>query len=163
MDDIVKFTQNMSNVYIAKKAYEFLSTHDVLVGIPQSTSSREGDPVTNAELLFIHTNGSPIRNIPPRPVIKPALKNSKDDINRYRMRILKSAVRGEFNEARDDMERLGLKAQKVCRNWFDNPENGWAPNSPATIARKGSDRPLIDTGELRKSITYVVRKRGSGR
>ena len=66
MDDMVKFTQKMSNVYIAKKAYEFLVSHDVLVGIPQETSPREGEDVTNAELLFIHTNGSPIRNIRPR-------------------------------------------------------------------------------------------------
>lgn len=28
----------------------------------------------------------------------------------------------------------------------------WPPNSPATIARKGSDAPMIDTGQLRSSI-----------
>lgn len=29
------------------------------------------------------------------------------------------------------------------------------PNSPATIARKGSSNPLIDTGQMRQSITHV--------
>lgn len=33
------------------------------------------------------------------------------------------------------------------------------PNSDATIARKGSDVPLIDTGQLRSSITYQVVKK----
>lgn len=33
------------------------------------------------------------------------------------------------------------------------------PNAPKTIARKGSSKPLIDTGQLRQSITYVVRLR----
>ncbi|MDF7681191.1 hypothetical protein PT300_11600 [Enterobacteriaceae bacterium ESL0689] len=31
------------------------------------------------------------------------------------------------------------------------------PLDPKTIARKGSSRPLIDTGNLLQSITYEVR------
>jgi hypothetical protein len=31
------------------------------------------------------------------------------------------------------------------------------PNAAATIARKGSSKPLIDTGQLRSSITYSTR------
>lgn len=38
----------------------------------------------------------------------------------------------------------------------------FTPNAPATIRQKGSARPLIDTGRMRQSIRYVVRKRGSG-
>ena len=30
------------------------------------------------------------------------------------------------------------------------------PNSPATIARKGSSNPLVDTGHMGDSVTYVV-------
>lgn len=30
------------------------------------------------------------------------------------------------------------------------------PNKPATIARKGSSKPLVDTGQLRTSITFKV-------
>jgi hypothetical protein len=33
------------------------------------------------------------------------------------------------------------------------------PNSPVTIALKGSSKPLIDTGQFRTSITYTVRLR----
>jgi hypothetical protein len=32
------------------------------------------------------------------------------------------------------------------------------PNAPITIARKGSDTPLIDTGFLMQSTTFVTRK-----
>ena len=31
------------------------------------------------------------------------------------------------------------------------------PNSPATIARKGSSKPLIDFGQMVKSVTYAIR------
>jgi hypothetical protein len=30
------------------------------------------------------------------------------------------------------------------------------PNAPSTIAKKGSDVPLIDTGRLRQSVDYTV-------
>ena len=33
------------------------------------------------------------------------------------------------------------------------------PNSPITIAKKGSDNPLIDTTHMLHTVTYVVRKR----
>lgn len=38
----------------------------------------------------------------------------------------------------------------------------FVPNAPATIRQKGSSKPLIDTGRMRQSIRYVVRRRGSG-
>jgi hypothetical protein len=34
------------------------------------------------------------------------------------------------------------------------------PNAPSTIERKGSSKPLIDTGQLRSSISFAVRERG---
>ena len=37
------------------------------------------------------------------------------------------------------------------------------PNAPETIARKGSSKPLVDTGRLRQSITYEVHPKGRGR
>lgn len=37
------------------------------------------------------------------------------------------------------------------------------PNAPSTIARKGSSKPLVDTGRLRQSITYEVHPKGRGR
>ena len=37
------------------------------------------------------------------------------------------------------------------------------PNAPRTIAqKKGENNPLIDTGRLRQSIDFVIRKRGEG-
>jgi hypothetical protein len=36
------------------------------------------------------------------------------------------------------------------------------PLKPATIARKGSSRPLVDTGRLLSAITWVVTLAGRG-
>lgn len=148
------------------KAMEFQKNNYVLVGIPQKKTKREDEPITNAELLYIHTNGSPKNHIPKRPVIEPALR---DDRKRLTSMLKNSMVVfldvGE-EAALNELEKAGMRAQNVSRKWFTNPNNHWPPNSPAVQAakrkKKATDpKPLIDTGELRKSITYVLVKDGA--
>lgn len=47
-----------------------------------------------------------------------------------------------------------LQIQKAFENGGINGE--WAANSPITIANKGSAKPLIDTGDLRRHVTFEV-------
>lgn len=117
------------------------------------------EPINNASLLYIHTHGSKVRNIPARPVIEPAIQ--ADGNRQIIQRELADAAAAYF--ARDavranmHLRRAGIAGANASKAWFVDPRNLWQPNSPETIRRKGSDRPLIDTGALRKSITYVVR------
>ena len=151
------------------KAMNFMMGNEVYVGISDETTTREkGEPVTNAELMFIHTNGSPINNIPARPVIEPAIEDDKDRLASMMEGAFLSAEKGDIDGALKKLKLAGMRAQNVCRAWFTNPKNGWAPNSPRTAARKrakGSTdpKPLIDTGELRKSITYFIKRNTGGR
>ena len=151
------------------KAMNFMMGNEVYVGISDETTTREkGEPVTNAELMFIHTNGSPINNIPARPVIEPAIEDDKDRLASMMEGVFLSAEKGDTDGALKKLKLAGMRAQNVCRSWFTNPKNGWAPNSPRTAARKrakGSTdpKPLIDTGELRKSITYFIKRNTGGR
>lgn len=114
--------------------------------------------VTNAELLFIHTKGSPARNIPARPVLKPAVSadGNREPIARELKDMVHAELRGERDKARKGAGRAALAAQNAARKWFTDERNGWAPNAPSTVARKGSDKPLIDTGALRASIQGIV-------
>lgn len=165
---------------------------EVLVGITEENSSRPGERVTNAELLFIHTNGSPLKGIPARPVIEPAIENNKDKVAELLGKAAKQALHGDELGARQSLESAGMYGQKSARDWFTNPNNGWAPNSEYTIVEKlrkqgrasgengklardivrhvdeggklsditgieGMVDSLIDTDEMRKSITYVIR------
>ena len=141
------------------KTLNDLKKIDVLVGIPQKESSRPDDEKTNAELLYFHTHGSPLQKIPARPVLEPAIEYNKEEISRYLGEAIKNGLDGNIDNANNALNKAGLKAQKSAQEWFTNPANKWAPNSPLTIRLKGSDKPLIDTGELRKSITYVIRKK----
>lgn len=133
---------------------------ETLIGVPAEKASRPGEPINNAELLYIHTNGSPIRGIPARPVIEPAIEDAEEELSEGMARAATMAIDGNVGAAKQELARTGMKGQNKARAWFTDSKNGWAPNAPSTIKRKGSDRPLIDTAEMRKAITYVLRKRG---
>lgn len=144
---------------------DFIKKSEVYVGITEKETSREDESITNAELLFIHTNGSPVNNIPARPVIEPAIKDDSERISKILALSDLNALNGKFEEAEKQLKIAGMRGQNVSRAWFTNSKNNWPPNSPSVIRskiKKGSDnpRPLIDTGEFRKSITYFVSVKG---
>lgn len=157
-----------------------LSTLAAYVGVPASNSRKQQlmkmantstgkrkqralksakSQVNNAELLFIHTNGSPARHIPARPVLQPAVMaaGNREAIANQLALATKANLEGKPEEAQKRMQKTGMAGQNAARNWFTDPRNNWPPDAPATVAAKGSDRPLIDTGALRASIVYVVK------
>lgn len=148
-----------------QEAIKELKSHEVMIGIPEDASSRKdqkGTPINNAELLFIHTNGSPVRGIPARPVLEPAIENDKDRVAEMLKKAIDVAVSGKKDGVVPALEKAGQYGENIAKAWFTNPANGWKPNSEETVMRKtkgkgGKTSPLIDTGEMRKSITHVVK------
>lgn len=56
------------------------------------------------------------------------------------------------------MARVGVEAEGAIKQYITDLDS--PPNKPATIRRKGSSNPLIDTGNMRESVTSaVVRKK----
>lgn len=172
------------------KRLQGLQKRQIQVGIPQQTSSRKGEGINNAELLYIHTHGtrrkamrkemqegmdrglkyseafslyiqshgSPIWHSPPRPVLEPAIKANKEKIALQFSKIIKATADGNADAMERAITSTGITAQNACRAWFKDPRNGWPRNDPKTVKLKGSDKPLVDSGELRDSIVYVVRE-----
>jgi hypothetical protein len=116
--------------------------------------------INNAELLFIQENGSPAKGIPARKVLKPSIEadGNRQAISNEISKSIKSTLGGDKEGAEKNMLRAALAGQNAARKWFTDGRNGWQKNADSTIARKGSDRPLIDTGALRASIVGVVRE-----
>lgn len=143
-----------------RKKLQNLSKVQALVGIPQSTTKRRHDEVSNAELMYIHSHGSPARGIPVRKVIEPAIEASPT--KEALLVELREAAIAKLHDNDLDMlahlRRAGIIAMNAAKAWFTDPRNNWPPNKPETIKRKGSDRPLIDTGALRAALTYVIRE-----
>ena len=109
-----------------------------------------------AHQMYIQAHGSFVHLVPARPIIEPAIENSKAGIAKQLGAAASAAMNGEDTEK--PLMDAGLYAQSKVKSFFLH--NDWAPNAPKTIKRKGSDKPLIDTGALRNSITFVIRGDG---
>lgn len=152
-----------------KSSLKFLKNNRVLVGIPQASSSQSGKP-NNAELAYIHSNGSPKMHIPARPFLEPAIEGAKDQIAGCLEEAAKAAVEGDTSTASAALEKAGLYGENAAKDYFTGGH--FAPNAPITIEGgwmrhpitkqavyvkgKHSAQPLIDTGSLRSSITHVI-------
>ncbi len=172
-----------------KKALNTLKDRRVLVGIPEAQDKPHGkaqdksqDNLTNVQLAFLMTNGSPLNRIPPRPFLEPAFNEpeAKRIIAREMRGAFLAAANGDESGVETALERAGIAGQNAVKdymvsgNFVPNAEitikGGWMRSRKLTITSKkgklygkafkvkgkGSDKPLIDTGNLQGSITYVV-------
>ena len=138
-------------------ALKQIKASEVLVGIPAPKALRRGQSINNASLLFIHTHGSPLKHIPARPVLEPSVEANQKLITPHLGAAAKDVFERKPEAADRELRLAGTIAANGAKRWFTDPRNNWAPNAPTTIKAKGSDKPLIDTGALRRSFTYVVR------
>ena len=144
-----------------KKDLRGLNSYAALVGIP-STAPRPVDKKTKkplainmASLALIHERGSAANNIPSRPFMKQTRQRAEGRFARLLRRLYKQVVDGKARPF-EGLSKLGMAYEGEMKNTFTT--GSFTPNKPATIKRKGSSRPLIDTGHLRQSITSKVVK-----
>lgn len=106
-----------------------------------------------AMIAAVHEFGSPEHNIPERSFLRGGIRRAMPKLKQMNAQSLKAVVLGKMT-IEQAVEKLGVVAAGEVKREFTVGE--LAPNKPATIKRKGSSRPLIDTGQLRQSITYVL-------
>lgn len=184
MKPTITLSESGGGTDFVKAAIGDLSNAKVYVGIPEKETSRKGEVITNAGLLFIHTNGSEIMHIPRRPVIEPAIE--ADDNKARIVNSLEHAADAMLDQnktaAQQFIKLAGQQGSNASKRWFRDPRNGWKRNKSRTIRRKlrklkgqaykdaiavlnqagetgdvsSIDTPLIDTDEMRRAITYVT-------
>lgn len=107
-----------------------------------------------AVIAAIHEFG--LGDMPQRSFLRSAYDENLPMIDKMIQRVANGAVFGLGTNAA--LNKLGNVVQgMVQRKIVDGP---FVPNSPATIKRKKSSKPLIDTGHLRQSIRYVIERKG---
>lgn len=108
-----------------------------------------------AAIAAIHEFG--LGGMPQRSFLRSAYDENLPMIDKMIQRVANGAVFGLGTNAA--LNRLGNVVQGIVqRKIVDGP---FVPNSPATIKRKKSSKPLIDTGHLRQSIRYVIERKGA--
>lgn len=143
------------------KAVRDLTKQEVLIGIPAENAGRDDDlPINNAELGYIHEFGAPAANIPPRPFLVPGVSGAQGKFEPHLKAAANAALSGDGGKVSQGLQRAGIVAASAVKSKID--EGPFAPLSDTTIQRKGSDKPLIDTGQMRNAVTSVVRKKGDG-
>ena len=109
--------------------YNSINDYVIQLGVIAGKADRKKTfniDINNAELLFIHENGSPIRNIPKRPILDITLQSVvKDELPKTLDRIFEGVY--QKNWSKEGKELAPLKY------------------------RDGT--PLYDTGQLMRSIT----------
>lgn len=134
----------------------------VEVGFFQTARYPDGTPVTSVA-LWNELGTRPRRGSRGRKrtrqwhsVPRPFMRRATPGIRRRVRLVLKQAVRSgqPFKIDRTLASLVGLAAQaEIIQsiNTFRNPGN-----RPATIKRKGSSHPLIDTGTMKQATTFKV-------
>ena len=133
-----------------------LDKHAVYVGFPGDTQARGGGPLNNPTLAYIHEHGAPAANIPARPFLEAGIANAEDNILKAFEAGLQAAMAGNNAGLVNSLHRAGVIAVSAVQDKITT--GPFVPLQPKTVKRKGSSRPLIDTGQLRQAVSYVVRE-----
>lgn len=134
----------------------------VMIGIPSPENVRNGDAIGNAALGYVHEHGSVANNIPARPFLVPGVKAAEPQALKSLKASAQQTLSGNASALDRGLNTAGLMAQSSVKRTIKAGE-GFAPLAGSTLAarrRKGfkGEKPLIRTGQLLNSITYVVRE-----
>jgi hypothetical protein len=153
---------------LIEKAILKLTKSEVLIGIPAG-SDRAPEPsetatLDNADIGYLMETGAPERNLPARPFLMPGVESITPKAAELLRKAGKAALFGDSGAVETALNQIGLIGQSAVQQRItDGP---FVPLSERTLtARKARGRtgtkPLIDTGSLRRSVTYIVRRKGS--
>jgi hypothetical protein len=158
-----------------------------MVGVPAEKTNRDG-PITNASLAYIHDHGAPEVGIPARPFMEPGIESVQAKIEDTLYMTAKAAGDGRPDAVRSGFQRAGMIAQAGIRakiqsnigpplkpETIANRARGRGTKgqrksekkyagliasgaSPAQAQSQAGIIALVDTGQMRNAISYVVRK-----
>lgn len=135
--------------------------HVVTIGVQGEDASTDHGGISNARLAGVHEFGAQIDtgraivNIPERSFLRSTITEHRATYTEIARKLAQRVLAGAF----DIPTALGLLGEKISSDVKRKIEKGIdPPNAASTIARKGSNVPLIDTAQMKNAITYQVRK-----
>lgn len=136
----------------------------VLVGVPEETTERQDHSINNATLLALANFGSPANNIPAWPIMAIGIKNAQGEIAEQFKQAAINVLSKGLSALDTYYNRAGIIAsnsvKKVINSQEDVPDGKPSERTLAirkVLGFKGTKYWLV-TGQMRNSITYVVKK-----
>lgn len=109
-----------------------------------------------SDLVMVATyNEFGTESIPERSFVRSTLAENRPKYQKAMQRGLEAIIDGRAT-VDTVLNLIGLEAVADIQKKITDIRT--PPNAPVTIAQKGSDNPLIDTGRLRQSVTFSVVK-----
>jgi hypothetical protein len=134
----------------------------VVVGIlddGKANDPKRQDPeLTVLFVASIHEFGAPAAGIPERSIVRAYVDEHEAQIRGWQKSLAQRALRGEI-PVKQGLDQFGARVSAGMQARIAS--NIPPPLAPATIEAKGSSTALVDTGQVRASLTWQVRKVGS--
>ena len=162
----LKITEDTEHIEKQQECLDYLRKNKVDVGLTSHASGR------SFFLLGIHTRGSPIMHIPPRPVVQPALakESLKTEMGDRLLESCQGAFDGDMSGTVAGMEDCGQRGADGIREYIDagiSPPNapvtlsgGWIYNRVAKkgvlVSGKSGSTPMKDTEALYNDFDWEI-------
>lgn len=121
---------------------------------------RVGDEIVDSEedLLDVAMwNELGTSRSPSRPFLRASVDDNEAEIAAFCKAQIKLLLDGKTT-AEAMLKKLAVFQKGLIQRTM--VEGDFTPNAPGTIKKKGSDRPLIDTGHMRQSVMTIVDRKG---
>lgn len=143
----------------------------IYLGVPKSRSrmvkgkdTKSRSEFTNADILFVLENGSPARNIVPRPLLSSVLKLHQKELKDALYESIPIIMGGDDAAVDVYFEKLALRIQGWTQMFMVREgQQMWKPSIRVLKAQaQGKEaKTMIDSGSLRQSIIAFYSKDGS--
>lgn len=135
------------------KRMEYINKHSVYIGVPSDGSGRK-DGESNAVIAATHEFGS--KHHPERSFLRSTLNENGKKYAEIEARELAKSLKPSGPQPEKVLNQLGLMVSSDVKKRI--LDGDFAPLKRATVKRKGSSKPLTDTGAMMQSITWRVKR-----
>ncbi|MFG6334790.1 MAG: hypothetical protein K1W20_04865 [Lachnospiraceae bacterium] len=141
----------------------FMATLQELAGMEVRIGYQRGtlhlnDDGSRADLVDIAMwNEFGTENMPSRPFMRDSVDKHMQAINHVLLSQKDALLKGA--SAKDVLNTVGLFQQDLIQTEIE--QGDFVANASSTIEKKGSDKPLIDTGTMKNSVHFQIVKKGS--
>lgn len=167
---ILSIKHEVSGSKALEKALAEIKRTAIYVGIANDSEKnkrKDGAPITNAQLGFIHEFGSPAANIPARPFLVLGVESVKDKIGADLGKAAKAALKGNESEFNERLTKTATDAAVAVRLYVKNGD--FVSLAPSTIKARqkkidavggegNTIKPLMDTNDMISAVSGVVFK-----
>lgn len=138
-----------------QKMLKELAEKEVRIGF-QHGKATEDDGADICDVAAWNELGT--ARIPSRPFLRKSVDENESKINSFLQSKKSDLIKGV--SAEQVLKEIGIFQKDLIQEKIT--EGDFVENKKSTIRKKGSSKPLIDTGRMRQSVNYVIQNKGGG-